>query len=115
MGNRANVRVTEFKSEVFLYTHWAGNELPKVIQRALKLEDRWNDGPYLTRIIFSHMTREDKFNKTTGYGISSVVGDIMDHVIHVDVDNQMIRYKEHEFTFQEFAALKTVPGWCSLK
>jgi hypothetical protein len=53
MGDRANVKVVDFDSTVFLYTHLSGSELPTVLQAALKRgRERCDDGQYLIRIIF---------------------------------------------------------------
>lgn len=84
MGDRRNVILTEDASykeggkqverqeQVALYSHWGGTELPAVVQRALRRRQRWNDLPYLARIIFSEMVRGD-INGETGFGISGVV------------------------------------------
>lgn len=71
MGDRANVKVMDSKfSEppVYLYTHWGGTELPELVHAALSRKERWEDGPYLARIIFSAMIAGD-MKGTTGFGI----------------------------------------------
>lgn len=64
MGNRAAVLI----NGVYLYTHWEGDRLPSIVQRALAKKERWNDESYLARIIFCEMIKkaEDEF---TGFGI----------------------------------------------
>jgi hypothetical protein len=102
MGDRANVQVKDGESSVFLYTHWSGSELPETLKAALiRGKSRWNDGQYLARIIFCEMVK-DEINGTTGYGISSVVGDGDDRVILVDVGEQTVRIKGDTVTFEEY-------------
>lgn len=89
MGDRGNIIVKDRGSQVFLYTHWGGYELPNVLKDALiRGEDRWNDGQYLARVIFCEMVKDD-IEGTTGYGISSVIGD-GGKDITVDVDTQTV-------------------------
>lgn len=72
MGDRANVVVVQHGGKkgartggVFLYTHWGGSELGRTLRDALARAggkgraategNRWDDEPYLVRIIFSEM------------------------------------------------------------
>ena len=88
MGDRANVKVVDGDSTVYLYTHWAGTELPETLARALGRQARWDDGQYLARIIFQEMLGDD--DGALGYGISSTVVDGDDRVLVVDVDKQVV-------------------------
>lgn len=112
MGDRANVKVVERDSTVFLYTHWSGSALPGTVQAALKRgERRWNDGQYLARIIFCEMMdgREDEL---TGYGITSVAYDGDDRIITVNLDGQFVQVgggKRKSFT--EYIADGYEPDW----
>lgn len=93
MSDRANVKITEGKNKVFLYTHWCGSELPAIVKEALAQDfarNRWHDGAYLTRIVFEHMITH-AHDKETGFGISSIVGDGEDRIVHVDVDKQTVK------------------------
>jgi len=103
MGDRANVCVTsdEWESKVFLYSHWAGTELPEVTRQALARRQRWGDPAYLARIIFCAMVRGDE-EAETGYGISSVVGDGDDRILTVDCDTQEVIWPNGDRT--SFAA-----------
>lgn len=106
MGDRANAYVHEGDVPgVYLYTHWDGTELPATVVRALRRsEDRWGDGPYLTRVIFSEMIKDD-VSGTTGYGISAALGDGDDRIVDVDVAAQRVTdYDGHTVSFKEFAA-----------
>lgn len=107
MGDRANVKVIEGESTVYLYTHWTGTNLPGVLQAALKHagqdQSRWNDGAYLARIIFCAMISCEASQSKTGFGISSVVGDGEDRILTVDVDNQTVSDGNDSYSFNEYA------------
>lgn len=104
MGDRANVKVIDGKSAVFLYSHWGGSELPATLQTALKRRKRWDDGQYLARIIFDAMVGEHQGGET-GFGISSVVGDGDGRILEVDVDLQEVRRGEVRWPFAEYVEL----------
>ena len=79
MGDRGNVYILDDLKEdtpgVYLYSHWGGYELPQMVARALVRADadrqnRWDDAPYLTRIIFCEMVKGYE-EETTGFGISA--------------------------------------------
>lgn len=71
MGDRAQVRITEGDKEAYLYTHWRGNDLPEIIRQGLIVgRGRWDDPPYLTRILFCKMIEGERPNMETGFGIS---------------------------------------------
>lgn len=92
MGDRANVKIVDRESTVYLYTHWAGSELPSTLQSALARKQRWNDGQYLAKIIFSQMVKDHE-DAETGYGISSVCGDGDSRILEVNVEDQTITRK----------------------
>lgn len=95
MGDRANIIVNDQYDEttpnaVVLYTHWSGTEVPETLKAALaRGRERWNDGPYLTRIIFGQMVAHDPMG-TTGYGISAQIGDNEHPFLVVDVARQVV-------------------------
>jgi len=119
MGDRANVYVVQHGNEssgkgVYLYTHYDGEDLPKILQKALKRgKDRWDDEPYLTRIIFNEMTCDNEMD-LTGFGISTYLTDNEHDILVVDVDKQSVGYaKEGEepkcykhYSFDKFITLK---------
>jgi hypothetical protein len=106
MGDRANVLVRDnyYTNGVYLYTHWGGYNLPKVLQNALKKEWRWDDASYLARIIFDEMT-DGEHGKETGYGISSRVGDGGDRILIVDTGMQRIFFADKEWSFTQYCHL----------
>lgn len=113
MGNRANIVVKQYPDtlgEIFLYSHWDGEELVDVLHAALSRRARWDDTAYLTRIIFCHMVAGDVLG-ATGYGISVERPDNSHDYIVVDVANQEVRRETEKnrtvtarMTFEEFVA-----------
>jgi hypothetical protein len=80
MGDRANVVIRDDyvrdndREAVFLYSHWGGYELPEVVRRALARRERWDDAPYLARIVFDTMIGGHQGGET-GFGISTRIPD----------------------------------------
>ena len=107
MGDRANVFVTSTdpSNGVYLYTHWKGSYLPAKLQDALRRgKSRWDDPPYLTRIIFCEMV-QDEILDLTGHGISRTPCDGHDRILHVDCWNQWVRHGDKKWTFEGFVGL----------
>lgn len=74
MGDRSNVVIEDFDgSRVYLYAHWAGEDILKSAVHGLE-SGRYNDSAYLARIVFEHMIRNDR-GLETGFGISTVIQD----------------------------------------
>lgn len=71
MGDRNTVVFeTREGQRLFFYTHWCGTEVPFRVQRALQdAKDRWEDPPYLARVVFCSMVGEDK--DISGFGIDT--------------------------------------------
>jgi len=70
MGCRATIAVeTAPRKYVFLYTHWRGEKAPELVQKALRRNQRWDDAPYLTRILFCELCND--YEGETGFGISA--------------------------------------------
>ena len=94
MGDRGNIKV----HGVYLYSHWRGSELPKILKNALiRGKGRWNDIPYLTRIIFSEMIKDEIFEET-GYGISTDICDNGNEILEVNCNKQEV----NGIAFEEF-------------
>lgn len=104
MGDRAQALITEDGTTgVYLYTHWEGSDLPTTVANALdRGRDRWDDGPYLARIIFSEMIRND-IDGTTGYGISNRSQD-GGSPIAINVTTGEITHDHRTYSFEEFIA-----------
>lgn len=89
MGNRANVYVHDGEAPgVYLYTHDGADELVDTVRAALSRKQRWDDDPYLARIIFNAMTKGYE-DGDTGFGISAYeIG--AKYVIDVDTSKQSV-------------------------
>ena len=95
MGDKGNIKV----DEIYLYTHWRGSYLKEILKNALiRSKDRWNDKPYLTRIIFCEMIKGTDLDDTTGYGISTEICDNEHKILEVDTKKQ----KVNGISFKEF-------------
>jgi len=100
MGDRANIKVTGC-GDVYLYTHWNGYELPKILKQALiRGRDRWDDPQYLARIIFCEMVRGYEM-ENSGYGISGECGDGEDRIITVNSENKTVEWPFGHFESME--------------
>lgn len=87
MGDRAQVRIVEGPESVYLYTHWSGYRIMSDLKEALiRGRSRWEDAPYLTRIIFCEMVKD--YEGIVDYGIWS--GEMDGKVVTVDVDSQTV-------------------------
>lgn len=106
MGDRANVLVKDDDNDngIYLYTHWAGTELPYTLQEALGKKWRWRDTAYLTRIIFDTMTKDQQGNET-GYGISTFCGDGDNRIFVVNCGKQTVTRNNKSWTFTEYINL----------
>lgn len=105
MGNRADIYVHEGDAPgVYLYTHRDASSVPHVVQRALisrEGRNRWDDAPYLTRIIFDTLTR-GQTGQETGFGISAQRSD--GRLLKVDVAAQTVTLDDGTIkSFAEFS------------
>jgi hypothetical protein len=72
-------------------------------------QDRWDDEPYLARIIFSELIRDD-IDGDTGYGISAYLTDYSHPSVVVDCEQKKVwianppepGIKLEEWTFKDF-------------
>lgn len=116
MGDRANIVVYEQHSDaspheaVFLYTHWSGYDLPETLKAGLaRGEGRWDDGPYLARILFQELIGADR--GTTGFGISTRMGDNSYPLLVVDMTRGVVvEYPEDVYREFGFAKLASYRG-----
>ena len=109
MGDRANVVVLDEHAPVFLYTHWGGEDLPTDLANALaRGKDRWDDGPYLTRIIFCEMVKGQE-GETTGFGISTVLCDNEHPLLVVRVSSKHVWAVPEKYADDLYAYLDDHP------
>lgn len=97
MGDRGNIVVLDCRADravpIYLYSHWNGCALPLVVRDALRRECRWNDPPYLTRILFDQMTKGRQGNET-GAGISAWLNDNEHFLVVVNTMEQTVSFSE---------------------
>ena len=104
MGDRANIEmIYNDGNKVYFYTHWGGYNLPEILKSAMiRGENRWNDEPYLARIIFSEMIKDNILDET-GYGISTYICDNEHPIISVNCFKQIISIGNVvEWSFEDF-------------
>lgn len=92
MGDRGNIVVSDGEAgAVVLYTHWEGSRIEHIARAALARGRRWNDAPYLTRMIFSEMVKGAEAEET-GYGIAvwPHLPDNQHPVLVIDVPGQRV-------------------------
>jgi len=117
MGDRGNI-VIDYNdgNEIYFYSHWTGYDLFEVLQNALSRgRDRWDDKPYLARIIFCEMVKED-LHSNTGFGISPNLCDNEYPLLIVNPSKQTVRMTTGsnttpllEWDFDEFLELENDP------
>jgi hypothetical protein len=90
MGDRGNIAVAmDDGGIIYLYTHWGGSGIRHDLERALARRQRWNDAPYLTRIIFDEMTTGQHGNET-GFGLSTYPPDNEHPILTVHCGQQKV-------------------------
>ena len=117
MGDRANVVIIDSSTDlcsrtaVFLYAHWSGSDLPEILACALKRgRERWDDAPYLARIIFNDMTQGDP-QSLTGFGISTDLTDNEYPLLVVDtIQQRVVEYPESKYKESGWSELETCKG-----
>ena len=97
---------------IYLYTHWDGSVLAQRVADALGKEQRWDDAPYLTRMIFCSMVRNDPTG-SSGYGIQTTCAGDAGVTLEVNVPAQTVSVmsgaaespytQKMTFTFKEYA------------
>ena len=111
MGDRGNICMEEAEGKkIYFYTHWDGSELFTILKNALiKGKLRWDDEPYLARIIFCELVKKD--DGITGYGISTGVCDNEHPIFVVNSDKQVVSIEEtnKNWTFEDFIQLEADP------
>jgi len=101
MGDRGNIKFID-EGEIYFYTHDMGSDLKQIVAMALdRGESRWSDGQYLARIIFCELIKRDVLG-TTGYGISTYVGDNENPYVIVDTVNQTVTEDNQIWDFASF-------------
>jgi hypothetical protein len=116
MGDRGNIVIVQHAGldggttgEIYLYAHWGGSVIARVVQCALlRAPDRWDDEPYLGRIIFSELTAGSERDNLS-FGLSTYLTDNEHDLVVVDTAKQTVSIRPPDkpptatFTFAEFA------------
>lgn len=103
MGDRRQVVISRGNEKVYLYTHWDGYELPEIVRAALgRGANRWDDAPYLTRIIFCEMVKDDVMSET-GAGIWSSSMDSEYDDIFINLDEQTVKIGDVTKSISDYA------------
>ena len=103
MGDRGNIVIKqEDGNQIYLYTHWGGYSLPVVLQNALKRgKHRWDNEPYLARIIFCEMVKGYEMD-LTGFGISTYECDNEHPHLIVDCATQTVTIDGQSLSFADY-------------
>ncbi len=111
MGDRAQLKVTDGKHSVFLYTHWAGSELPDILAKGIvqgagdgrTLRD---DPSYAMGCIVRRLVAETGgVDATTGFGMGFSFDDNDDErgaPLVLNVAHQTVSFKSHTVSVDEF-------------
>ena len=91
MGDRANIVIKDNDSQVWLYGHWGGDTYITAVHSTLNRHARWNDAPYLARMLFDAYT-DGTSGQETGFGIDTSMGDNEHPIIVVDVALQSVYF-----------------------
>jgi len=121
MGDRAHLHLTRKPGEpgIWVYTHWSGSELPKLVANALThARSRWRDPGYGNRMVISSLIGPEDLMQETGWGIDTEPGDEGDghRIIRIQWEPQRVFMGEGEhpsvhlgWTFEEF--IEKRPVW----
>ena len=95
MGDRGNIMLKYSRTDdvIYLYTHWRGSNLPKILQEGLRRAvdgGRQGDESYASRIIFATMIGSHEITSTTGFGMSPYMTDNEHHILCVDFEKQQV-------------------------
>lgn len=100
MGDRANIFVIDSTPHageahgIYLYTHWNGASWPEMLRETLTMggaRSRWDDAPYLTRMLASYLF-SDLGLGSTGGGISTYICDNEHEIIVLDIPSKRVAF-----------------------
>lgn len=115
MGDRGNIGIQYdgymFEDTkppiIYFYSHYDGDEMHKRLAKGLDAaRGRWDDEPYLARIIFDNLTGLS--GGQLGYGISPYIGDNSHDILIVSTGHERVWIQGQEvntWTFQDFIEL----------
>ncbi len=88
MGDRCNIVMRQEKGDIFFYGHWNGSDFVHAVKRALQKKLRWEDPPYLARIVWDEFCPER--GQETGYGIGVRIADNEHDLCVIDADKKTV-------------------------
>jgi hypothetical protein len=88
MGDRASIELvyptfTSGDKSVWIYTHWGATDFPTILAGVLGKHERWDDEPYLGRMIASAVFKYAGIDDTTGAGLAPEYQDGVKWRIHL--------------------------------
>lgn len=97
------IETAKRKPLLYLYTHEYGENLRSIVHKTLQIcPSRWADHPYMNRMMFQTMLREDKNPcDYLGFGISAEPVDIHAAKVYVCYEIQTVRCGETKLTFSQ--------------
>jgi len=96
MGDRGNIVFRRKGTpDLYFYAHWSGTNLPVIVKTALARRKRWDDPPYLARIVFDTL-RGNALHEETGYGIDTQEGDNSHSHVVLDMDACTVTFAPYE-------------------
>lgn len=105
MGDRSNIVVVQpDESRIWLYGHWMGDDNYRVAGQVLSRKERWDDAPYLARMLFARMTAGDE-EGSTGYGISTTMCDNEYFIVVIDPQKQTVHLEQYEWVASDLTEI----------
>lgn len=89
MGDRASIELvyprwnSKGERSIWLYTHWGATEFPELLAHVLGKRERWDDEPYLARMIASAVFQSAGIGDSTGAGLAPEYQDGVKWRIHL--------------------------------
>jgi hypothetical protein len=94
MGDRGNIGIRNANRTVWFYTHHFGSDMKELVREALARKLRWDDPPYLARIIFCNLIQHcGGLEGESGTGIDTAPNDNEHPFLIVDTAKQLV-YEE---------------------
>ncbi len=103
MSTPGNIQIRVSNYPIYFYSHHEGDQLGLIVAQALlRGKTRWNDPPYLARIIFCQLVIEqEEVKSVTGFGIDTVMGE-GGVKVYVDALAETVLFLGQTYTYPEF-------------
>lgn len=103
MGDRGNIKIKEGEHSIYIYTHWNGYRMHKLLQEGLRLAreaERLDHTSYANRILINHISSSMRCSET-GMGVSSERMDNERHVIEWDTEEGKVNLLSKNGFFED--------------